>query len=51
MTWTTRNVNLDWPAMQIHFRQQYSKFQSVVIQENSIFMFGDPFNLMKLQTL
>ena len=23
---TIRNVNLDWPAMQKHFRQQYSKF-------------------------
>ena len=23
---TIRHVNLDWPAMQEHFRQQYSKF-------------------------
>ena len=44
---TIRNANLDWPTMQEHSRQQYSKFG---IQENSISTFGDPFSLMKLQT-
>ena len=44
---TIRQVQLDWPVMQEHLD---SNIQSLVTLENSIFIFGDLFNMMKLQT-
>ena len=41
-----RQVQLDWPMMQEHFRHQYSKFGNT---REQYFMFGDLSNLMKLQ--
>ena len=41
-------IDMDWDALQTHFRQQYP---NLVVQENNISTYGDPFVMMKMKTL
>ena len=41
-------IDMDWNALQTHFRQQYSKFGS---SREHISMYGDRLGMMKMKTL